>query len=153
MASDSRAEEDFKRRRELERARHDKRVVVKHASDAVLQSLVAAGERIEKQVHPVVVKRKLATVICSRVRCPGFQRAEAEKAAGYVLEPWPGEQPLPVEVIYKLLDQLDEADSKGKVSPYVEGVGGGRGKWFVGVLKLRLKERGITQRKKGVRRS
>jgi hypothetical protein len=153
MASDSRAEEDFKRRRDVSRANYEKRTAVKHASDAVLQSLVAAGERIEKAVHPVVVKRKLASVICSRVRCPGFQRAEAEKAAGYVLEPWPGEQPLPVEVIYILLDQLDEADRKEKVSPYVEGVGGGRGKWFVGVLKLRLREYGITQRKKGVRRT
>jgi hypothetical protein len=151
MASDSRAAEDFTRRREQERRKYRNRAP-KHVSDAVLQSLAALGERIEKQVHPLEIKRKLATVISARVRCQGFQRAEAEKAAGYVLEPWPGEQALPVEVIYRLLNQLDEADSKGKVSPYVEGVGGGRGKWFVGVLKLRLREYGITQRKKGVRR-
>jgi hypothetical protein len=146
--------EDFARRQVNERKKYRREAQLPdRASEAILQRLNQVADRIEKGSHPIEEKRKLATYVQSRVRCPGLHRAEAEKAAAYVLEPAPGEPSLPMKVLEQLLDQLDEADRKGKVSPYVEGVGGGRGGWFVGVLKLRLREHGITQRKKGVRRT
>jgi hypothetical protein len=159
MESDSRADCFFRRRAEERRKYH--RTTPKHVSDAVLQLLNQVADRIDKGVHPIELKRRLANYVQNRVSCPGFHRAEAEKAAGYVLEPASGEPGLPMEVLGKLLDQLDEADAKGQVSEYVdeqtaletgEPQGSGRGKWFVGVLKRRLLQYGITQRKKGQKR-
>ncbi len=118
------------------------------------QEMVEAINRLAKAKHPIEQKRELANLIMARVHCPGFHRAEAEKAAAYVLEPATGQPALPMAVLSSLLDELDQADAKGQVSPYINGKGGGRGKWFNGVLNTkRLPAFGISQRKKGVRRT
>ncbi len=41
----------------------------------------ARGSQDCKAKHPIEQKRELANLIIARVHCPGFHRAEAEKAA------------------------------------------------------------------------
>jgi hypothetical protein len=142
---------DFERRRERERALH-RRGTIKAIGDEVLAYLNGVVDRLESNVHPTELHRRLANAVQTRVHCRGFHRAEAEKAAGYVFFPATEEPALPIQVLLDVLDQLDAADRKGQVSQYVEGKGGGRGQWFNGILKIRLRELGITQRKKGRRR-
>src|SRR5262245_4017142 len=82
---------EVERRRKHERERHETQTGVQHASDADVQQLVQASNRLEKGNHPIEQKKRLADYVYKRVRCPGLNRAEAEKAAGYVLEPAKGE--------------------------------------------------------------
>lgn len=103
--------------------------------------LAAAVERAE---HPLAAKKKLADLIRRRVRCEGMHPVEAERAAEYVV--FDG---LPLETLGEVLDAVDDWDRRGKIRPFVKGEGGGRGGFFVGVLKRRLVERGIKQRKRG----
>ena len=134
---------DFGRRRDAERASHNRKTTTKQVSDAVLQSLNRAADRIEKGVHPLEAKQRLANCIVSRVKCPHFDRVCANRAAEYVI--FDG---LPLAVMGKLLDELDDADHRGKVREWEEGRGGGRGGWFNGVLKIRLSAHNIPERKK-----
>jgi hypothetical protein len=133
---------DFETRRREEQAKFD-RCAPKQIQEVALQSLNRAADRMEKAAHPIEQKRRLANTIRARVRCPHMAQVEAERAAEYVI--FDG---LPLEVMMQLLDELDEAERAGKVRPYIDGRGGGRGGWFVGVLKLRLHSYGIAQRRK-----
>ncbi|MEX2171346.1 MAG: hypothetical protein WD851_18645 [Pirellulales bacterium] len=115
----------------------------KHIGDVAAESLQRAADKFEKAQNPFERKRVLAQQIKILVGCPHFGQVSANRAAEYVVF-----KGLPPEVMDALLEQLDLADKRGQVRPYVAGKGGGRGGWFNGVLKLRLLEYGIKELKK-----
>jgi hypothetical protein len=134
---DALAEISRRQSREQENYQRDQPATAGEAVASSLERIARAADMLDQVTSPVERKRRLANLIRSRVRCnPGMHHVEAERAAEYVV--YDG---LPLEVILRLLDELDDAERKGKLR-------GDRGRWFVGVLKLRLQDHGIQQRKK-----
>lgn len=103
--------------------------------DAVTQSIIRATDALEKAANPHERKRRLANTIRARVNDPKMAHVEAERAAEYVVY-----EQLPLGVMFKLLDELDAAERNGQLRS-------SRGRWFVGVLKLRLRDFNIKQKK------
>jgi hypothetical protein len=120
----------------------------KPASVFVEQRLVRLMADVEAAVKPHLQIKKLAAYVKDRVRCPGMHQIECNRAAEYVIE-----DGLPMSVLIDLLALVDRYDAAGKFAKYKDGVGGGRGAFFVGCLKRRLIDRSIPQRKKGVKRT
>lgn len=131
---------ELNRRQERARAIEDKRdAATKPVSGAIEQRLVQLINRFEQATDPKQKKLRLATFIKERVRCEHFHPVLAQVAAERVV--YDG---FPVAELYRVLDQLDAADTKGNVLPWIAGKGGGRGGWFVGIFNLRLRERGFS---------
>lgn len=141
-----RAMEEQKRRQAEERRKQEAKAP-KHISPVMAEAAIRLADVIDKKANPTRRKHDLAIYIRSRVDCPHSHHVMAERAAEYVIF-----HGFPEELMGTLLDELDEAEEKKKVKPYIEGDGGGRGQWFYGVLNKRVDTLGIPRiRNKGQR--
>ncbi len=137
FCSDAPAEDfvELHRRRALEQDRVEADRPT-HIAQPLMAAILRFGDSVDRATTPAEQKHRLENFILGRVADRGMDRSIAGRAADYVLS-----DGLPLEVLQKLLDELDQAARAGKLR-------GPRGAWFFGALNKRIAQRGIAQRGK-----
>jgi hypothetical protein len=138
-AGDARDWSDFRERQQRERERVD-RDTPKSMDALVAAAVIRWTDAIEKAQHPLQVKHELTELVFKRVNDPGMARELAEFAAAYVTE-----DGMPVEELFAVLGELEEADRKGQIRA-------SRGQWFLAVIRRRIDKLGIPERGRNRRR-
>jgi hypothetical protein len=140
-AIDARDLSDFEAKRQREIERVDREAPRPKSMDAVVAAAVNRwADRVDKAQHPLQQKHELAQLVVKRVNDPGMARQLAEFAAAYVVD-----DGMPVDVLFAVLAELDEADRKGKIRT-------SRGQWFLAVVRKRIAACGIPERGRNRRR-